>query len=105
MIVKTYKVIQWATGVVGSASLKGIIRHPRLELVGVKVYSDEKAGRLQVRWEELEVALREEVVHGQRLLRSADHADIVFAVEIEVVPHMPMAPGLEQEADRQGVRP
>lgn len=42
---KTYKVIQWATGVVGTASLKGIIRHPRLELVGVKVYSDEKAGK------------------------------------------------------------
>ena len=41
---KSYKVIQWATGVVGSASLRGIIRHPRLELVGVKVYSDEKEG-------------------------------------------------------------
>lgn len=40
----TFKVVQWATGVVGTASLKGIIRHPRLELVGVKVYSDEKTG-------------------------------------------------------------
>jgi 4-hydroxy-tetrahydrodipicolinate reductase len=38
-------VIQWATGVVGSAALGGIVRHPRLELAGVKVYSDEKAGR------------------------------------------------------------
>lgn len=42
---KKYKVIQWATGVVGSAALRGIIRHPKLELVGVKVYSDAKAGR------------------------------------------------------------
>ena len=41
---KRYKVIQWATGVVGSAALRGIIRHPQLQLVGVKVYSDEKAG-------------------------------------------------------------
>lgn len=41
---KKYRVIQWATGVVGSASLKGIIRHPKLELVGVKVYSDDKEG-------------------------------------------------------------
>ena len=41
---KTYRVIQWATGVVGSAALKGIIRHPKLELVGVKVYSDDKQG-------------------------------------------------------------
>ena len=39
---KRYKVIQWATGVVGKNALKGIIQHPKLELVGVKVYSDEK---------------------------------------------------------------
>ena len=39
-----YRVIQWATGVVGSAALRGIIRHPQLELVGVKVYSDDKKG-------------------------------------------------------------
>ena len=42
---KKYTVIQWATGVVGAASLRGIIRNPILELVGVKVYSDEKEGR------------------------------------------------------------
>jgi 4-hydroxy-tetrahydrodipicolinate reductase len=41
---KTYRVVQWATGVVGSAALRGIIRHPKLELAGVKVYSDEKEG-------------------------------------------------------------
>ena len=39
-----YRVVQWATGVVGSAALRGIIRHPKLELVGVKVYSAEKEG-------------------------------------------------------------
>ena len=42
---ESYRVIQWATGVVGSAALKGILRHPKLELVGVKVYSDDKDGR------------------------------------------------------------
>jgi len=42
--VKRYKVIQWATGVVGSAALRGIERHPQLELVGVKVYDDAKVG-------------------------------------------------------------
>jgi 4-hydroxy-tetrahydrodipicolinate reductase len=40
-----YKVIQWATGVVGSSALRGVVRHPRLELAGVKVYSDDKAGQ------------------------------------------------------------
>ena len=39
-----YKVIQWATGGVGIWSLRRIIDHPDLELVGVKVYSDDKAG-------------------------------------------------------------
>ena len=41
---RKYKVIQWATGVVGKAALTGIIRHPRLELAGVRVYSEEKEG-------------------------------------------------------------
>jgi 2,4-diaminopentanoate dehydrogenase len=38
-------VIQWATGVVGSAAPKGVLRHPRLELAGVKVYAEAKQGR------------------------------------------------------------
>jgi len=42
---RTYRVVQWATGVVGSSALKSIVRHPKLELVGVKVYSDDKKGR------------------------------------------------------------
>ena len=42
---KNYKVIQWATGITGQASLHSIIRNPRLELVGVKVYADEKNGK------------------------------------------------------------
>ena len=41
---RKYKVIQWATGTTGNASLKSIIRNPRLELAGVKVYSEEKNG-------------------------------------------------------------
>ena len=42
---KKYRVIEWATGVVGTAALKRIIEHPELELAGVKVYSDDKTGR------------------------------------------------------------
>ena len=30
---KTYTVIQWATGVVGTSCLKGVVRHPKLELL------------------------------------------------------------------------
>jgi hypothetical protein len=41
----TYKVVQWATGSVGSDSLRLLIDDPDVEIVGVYVYSDEKAGR------------------------------------------------------------
>ncbi|HRP09890.1 MAG TPA: hypothetical protein PLK37_02535 [Terricaulis sp.] len=39
-----YRVIQWATGSMGRTSLRRIIDHPDLELVGVYVYSEKKAG-------------------------------------------------------------
>ncbi|MCU1452010.1 MAG: dihydrodipicolinate reductase [Acidimicrobiales bacterium] len=41
----TYRVVQWATGNVGLRSLRVVIEHPDLELVGLFVYSDAKAGR------------------------------------------------------------
>jgi hypothetical protein len=39
------RVVQWATGNLGRAAIEGIVSHPELELVGVWVHSDEKAGR------------------------------------------------------------
>lgn len=39
-----YRVIQWAPGLVGKQTLKGIIEHPELELVGLWVHSPAKAG-------------------------------------------------------------
>lgn len=41
----TYRVVQWATGNIGTRSLRCVIEHPDLELVGVYVYSDDKVGR------------------------------------------------------------
>ena len=40
-----YRVVQWATGNVGLRSLRAVIEHPNLELVGVYVYSDVKVGK------------------------------------------------------------
>jgi 4-hydroxy-tetrahydrodipicolinate reductase len=40
-----YRVVQWATGNIGLRSLRAAIEHPDLELVGLYVYSDAKAGR------------------------------------------------------------
>lgn len=42
---KRYRVVQWATGKVGSRSLRGVISHPWLELVGLHVHSEAKEGR------------------------------------------------------------
>ncbi|WP_317929475.1 hypothetical protein [Halioxenophilus sp. WMMB6] len=39
------RVVQWATGTVGLFTLRAIIDHPQLQLVGGKVYSDNKVGR------------------------------------------------------------
>jgi 2,4-diaminopentanoate dehydrogenase len=42
---KVYRVIQWATGNVGSRSLRTVIEHPSLELVGLYVTSPSKDGK------------------------------------------------------------
>jgi hypothetical protein len=42
---KRLRVVQWATGNVGLRSLRSLIEHPALDLVGVYVHSIDKAGR------------------------------------------------------------
>lgn len=39
------RVVQWATGNVGTASLRAVIGHSELDLVGLWVHSDDKVGR------------------------------------------------------------
>jgi hypothetical protein len=39
------RVIQWSTGNAGRKALRGILRHPELELVGVHAHAPEKVGR------------------------------------------------------------
>ncbi len=40
-----YRVVQWATGAMGKNCLRAVMDHPDLELVGLYVYSDSKAGK------------------------------------------------------------
>lgn len=40
-----YRVIQWATGAMGKNCLRAVIDHPAMELVGLYVYGQDKAGR------------------------------------------------------------
>jgi 4-hydroxy-tetrahydrodipicolinate reductase len=41
----TYRVVQWATGNIGTRALRAVIEHPGMELAGVYVHSPDKAGR------------------------------------------------------------
>ena len=40
-----YRVIQWGTGAGGKHTLRAVLDHPQLELVGLKVYNETKVGR------------------------------------------------------------
>src|SRR5688572_23837688 len=42
---KTYRVVQWATGRIGTSSLRELIRSPQMQVVGVYVHSESKEGR------------------------------------------------------------
>ena len=42
---KSHRVVQWATGNIGTRALRSVIEHPTLELAGVWVHSPDKAGR------------------------------------------------------------
>ncbi|HEU0171307.1 MAG TPA: hypothetical protein VFR26_07650 [Acidimicrobiales bacterium] len=42
---KIYRVVQWATGNIGTRALRSVIEHPTLDLAGVWVHAPDKAGR------------------------------------------------------------
>jgi len=43
--IRPYRVVQWATGNIGARSLRAVVEHPHMTLVGVMVHDPEKAGR------------------------------------------------------------
>ena len=42
---RSYRVVQWATGNVGSRALRRVIEHPNMELVGIWVSNPDKVGK------------------------------------------------------------
>jgi len=42
---KRYRVVQWAAGTVGRGAMRAVINHPGMDLVGLKVFSDDKVGQ------------------------------------------------------------
>ncbi|WP_326523685.1 NAD(P)H-dependent amine dehydrogenase family protein [Sphingomonas sp.] len=73
------RVIQWATGAMGRTSLRRIIDHPDLKLVGVYVYSADKAGR-----DAGDLAKRPATG-----VIATDDIEAILALDADVVMHMP----------------
>jgi hypothetical protein len=106
---KKLRVIQWTTGKVGELSARGILDDPRLELVGVYAYSDEKAsidaGNLCGRPEtgvrattdtDALIALRADTVIYTPFMADVEHAVRLLASGCDVIstnPHRRRHPG------------
>ena len=77
---KQYRVIQWATGIVGHAALAGVLRHPKLELVGVKVYNEKKNG----------LDAGQIAGTGQTGVIATQNAEAIVAMEADCVLYCPL---------------
>src|SRR5580692_9901248 len=82
-----YKVIQWATGSVGSWSLKEIIRNPDLELVGLMVYNPAKVGK-----DAGEIAGSKPIG-----IKATDRRQDILALKADVVVHCAQAFGQTEQ--------
>ena len=76
------RVVQWATGSIGKTCLRAVIDHPDLELAGLYVYSERKAGK-----DAGEIARRAPT--GVLATRSIDE---ILALDADVVLHTPLNP-------------
>jgi 2,4-diaminopentanoate dehydrogenase len=84
---KTYRVIQWATGNVGSRALRTVIEHPALELVGVYVTSAAKAGK-----DAGELCGLDRKVG----IKATDSLEDIFALDADCVLYMPAYTNFDQ---------
>jgi hypothetical protein len=74
------RVVQWATGKAGSGALEAMIDHPELEVVGVRVFSDEKAGR----------DAGELVGRAPIGVKATKNTDDILALDADCVVYMPL---------------
>ncbi|KAI3393336.1 hypothetical protein diail_4417, partial [Diaporthe ilicicola] len=86
---KKYRVIQVATGNVGNLSLRSIIEHPLMELVGVLVYTKDKVGKDASELCELSDPKPTGV-------KATDSLDEILAIEADAVAYMPRRTNFEE---------
>jgi hypothetical protein len=82
------RVVQWATGGVGVAAIKGVLEHPDLQLVGCWVHSEAKAGR--------DVG---ELIGTEPLgVRATRDIDDILALDADAVIYAPLLPDPDEVA-------
>jgi len=81
-----YRVIQWATGNIGTRALSAALAHPDLEVVGVRVYDPDKVGR----------DVGELAGTGPTGVLATDDVDALVALPADCVLHMPSRPDLDE---------
>lgn len=81
-----YRVIQWATGNTGLRALREVIRHPGLDVVGVRVYDPAKDG----------VDAGELCGEGRTGIAATTDRDAVLKLEADCCIYMPRATGRGQ---------
>ncbi|KAK7696941.1 hypothetical protein SLS64_014070 [Diaporthe eres] len=86
---KKYRVIQVATGNVGNVSLRTIIEHPLMELVGVLVYTKDKVGKDASELCELS---------SPKLtgIKATDNLEEILAIKADAVAYMPRQTNFEE---------
>lgn len=85
------RVVQWATGMIGSESLRLTIDHPDLELAGVYVYSPDKAGR----------DAGDLCGYPATGVTATDSAETILAAGPDVVLHAPRRTASGETADQE----
>jgi hypothetical protein len=83
----SYRVIQWATGNIGQRALAASIRHPDLEVVGLRVYGADKIGA------DAGVIAGTETVTG---VLATDDVDALVALDADCVLYMPSRLDLDE---------
>jgi hypothetical protein len=89
-----FRVVQWATGKLGSESLRRIIDHRDLELAGVYVYSAAKTGR----------DAGDLCGRPRTGILATNDIDAICALDADAVFHMPTLEPTPDNSDREVVR-
>jgi hypothetical protein len=80
------RVVQWATGGVGIAAIKGVLEHPDLELVGCWVHSEAKRGK----------DIGEIVGLDPIGVTATNDVDAILALDADAVIYAPLMPNADE---------